>query len=573
MRTHSVGAAEFRELAAGYGTAAGIATLLAAQVSRRLLMLRSIVDTVGAPRLGEALGLLSEAQERAPRAFFETIAAPAFGTWAVLALRDRNGVIAEQLGTFAVSAAIRAGLDYSIDLPAVDGGVYVPGLGRATVTEPWVTARGKAGGHRIGDVALPGDLSAETADWQALRRLTATADGQRREVLLDDLDPWRGNHGLSAAGRCDAEVVARWQELVDEAWEVLVRHHARYAEAIGTGLRTIVPLNVPSSGNSVNATSLWAFGSVSLTLPAGALGLASSLLHEFQHAKLGALLDLVPMYEDDGERRFYAPWRDDPRPLGGVLQGVYAFLGVTDFWRVQRDTLEGRAADFAAFEFVRWRDQVRQVLETLEREDAFTPAGRAFVAGLRQTLNAWLGIAAPADLLELAAETAEDHRVGWRLRNVLVEPDDAAQLASAWLAGGAAHWPVRSRIVARDVVARARNARLDLAVLRLSDPDGFEGTCARPAEDAFVRGDYAVAAAEYRERIAADPDDQAGWSGLAMACRHTQPQTRLWAATPELPFAVHRAVRAAGGAPPDPLAVARWLAAAADQVGGGSTTQ
>jgi HEXXH motif-containing protein len=32
-------------------------------------------------------------------------------------------------------------------------------------------------------------------------------------------------------------------------------------------------------------------------------------------------------------RRCYAPWREDLRPISGFLQGTYAFLGVSGFWR------------------------------------------------------------------------------------------------------------------------------------------------------------------------------------------------------------------------------------------------
>jgi uncharacterized protein len=62
-----------------------------------------------------------------------------------------------------------------------------------------------------------------------------------------------------------------------------------------------------------------------------------TLTHEIQHVKLGALLDLVTLTLPDDGRRYYAPWRDDPRPLGGLLHGVYAYLGVTEFWRRQRN--------------------------------------------------------------------------------------------------------------------------------------------------------------------------------------------------------------------------------------------
>ena len=62
--------------------------------------------------------------------------------------------------------------------------------------------------------------------------------------------------------------------------------------------------------------------------------LASVLVHECQHAKLNAVLDLIPLSRPD-QARYYAPWREDPRPLGGLLHGAYAYLGVSDFWRVQ----------------------------------------------------------------------------------------------------------------------------------------------------------------------------------------------------------------------------------------------
>jgi len=36
---------------------------------------------------------------------------------------------------------------------------------------------------------------------------------------------------------------------------------------------------------------------------------------------------------DSGCQSFYVPWRTDPRPGGGLLQDVYAHLGMTEFWR------------------------------------------------------------------------------------------------------------------------------------------------------------------------------------------------------------------------------------------------
>lgn len=61
------------------------------------------------------------------------------------------------------------------------------------------------------------------------------------------------------------------------------------------------------------------------------------MAHELQQLKRSALLDVAALTEPD-DRRCYAPWRDDPRPVSGLLQGAYAFLGVSSFRRTRRRT-------------------------------------------------------------------------------------------------------------------------------------------------------------------------------------------------------------------------------------------
>ncbi|HJP78061.1 MAG TPA: HEXXH motif-containing putative peptide modification protein [Pseudonocardiaceae bacterium] len=38
-------------------------------------------------------------------------------------------------------------------------------------------------------------------------------------------------------------------------------------------------------------------------------------------------MHLTELYEPDPRERIYVPWREDPRPFSGALQGVYAFSG------------------------------------------------------------------------------------------------------------------------------------------------------------------------------------------------------------------------------------------------------
>ncbi|MEV7964474.1 HEXXH motif-containing putative peptide modification protein [Sphaerisporangium sp. NPDC088356] len=61
------------------------------------------------------------------------------------------------------------------------------------------------------------------------------------------------------------------------------------------------------------------------------------------------------MYRRDSRERFLTLWRDDPRPIGGVVQGVYAFFGVTAFWRALTHHGKGNTKYRAEFEFGYWR--------------------------------------------------------------------------------------------------------------------------------------------------------------------------------------------------------------------------
>jgi HEXXH motif-containing protein len=60
---------------------------------------------------------------------------------------------------------------------------------------------------------------------------------------------------------------------------------------------------------------------------------ADALCHEGSHTRLGLLLHLDALLEDDGAAIHPSPWRQDPRPLKGLLNGVHAFVNVCEFYR------------------------------------------------------------------------------------------------------------------------------------------------------------------------------------------------------------------------------------------------
>ena len=111
--------------------------------------------------------------------------------------------------------------------------------------------------------------------------------------------------------------------------------------------------------------------------------MAETLVHEFQHIKLCGLMDMLPLIEPSGERG-YAPWREDPRPMGGILQGLYAFVGIVRFWDAQRRLeTEPDGGLRANVLYERWRLAIEFVAGPLLDKGCLTPAGVRFVSVLR----------------------------------------------------------------------------------------------------------------------------------------------------------------------------------------------
>jgi uncharacterized protein len=167
--------------------------------------------------------------------------------------------------------------------------------------------------------------------------------------------------------------------MLRRAWRLLVRWHWTTAEEVAAAVRVLTPLTPPEQGLR-SATSTETFGAIGMSTPPDEHALAVSLAHEAQHAKLGALTDVVALTKPDDGSRYYAPWREDPRPVTGLLHGVYAHLGVAGYWRRQRVHERGDSALRAHTEFARWRDASVLAARTLAASGRLTSEGELFVA-------------------------------------------------------------------------------------------------------------------------------------------------------------------------------------------------
>jgi len=107
-------------------------------------------------------------------------------------------------------------------------------------------------------------------------------------------------------------------------------------------------------------------------------------VHEFQHTKLGAVLDLIDLVDPNTSDRLTVGWRPDPRPIEAALQGAYAHLAIADIWRrrSERDpALRPR--------YTMYRDWTAEAIAALRAGDWLTPPGRHFTGRMAETALAY----------------------------------------------------------------------------------------------------------------------------------------------------------------------------------------
>ncbi|WP_217182353.1 HEXXH motif-containing putative peptide modification protein [Streptomyces sp. AC495_CC817] len=220
---------------------------------------------------------------------------------------------------------------------------------------------------------------------RAWHRVEAVCDGAALELRLADQGPFRESHGHELAEPLSPGQVREWTRALDAAWTVLVRRHPWHAQTIAAGLTTVVPLLPHPDGTEVSSAARRAFGAVAASLPDDPVLLALTLVHEFLHVQLGALLDLLPLHGPPTEARYHAPWRPDQRPAGALLQGTYAHLGVTDFWRTE--LASGTGGERARREYDTWRGHTDAAAHTLLASGELLPVGERFVTELREAVR------------------------------------------------------------------------------------------------------------------------------------------------------------------------------------------
>ncbi|MFD7732893.1 FxsB family cyclophane-forming radical SAM/SPASM peptide maturase [Kitasatospora phosalacinea] len=393
--------AHLGELALGLGGATAVGALGKAQLE----LSRRLVAAVGAAGNSPAWQLLAQTDRTAPGALDAVLAHPYTRAWAVRCLGGEERADLGGLAELAAAAAARGRVEFELVLPVRAGWLHLPTLGRLrTDGRSEAVLRGDADGLSCGEHTVRWDRPGDHL-WQPVRRVALPG----WTLALEDTDPQRDSHQWAAAERLSDAELLDWTGALNEAWELLGRDLPEYAAGIAAGLGTVTPLAPGPDGRDVSAAARQAYGAVGIARPTTGPVLALLLAHEFQHVKLGAVLDLYDLYDPADERLYYAPWRPDPRPLEGLLQGTYAHLAVAAYWasRVRvLDGVRGGAADAARRHLATWRAHTAGAIGTLADSGSLTPLGERFAEGMRTALAPALAVPVGAAAERAAAEAA-----------------------------------------------------------------------------------------------------------------------------------------------------------------------
>jgi HEXXH motif-containing protein len=558
---------------AGPVDASAMGALWDGQYSRRLLLLKILRESLSGPAeagnrrtLDEAWHILVEAEKHAPDVVRQILLYPSVGTWLVRAIRRIRGIVHDDvpiwvdmgyLSSIAVAAAVRAGIDVRTTVPVWHGRINLPTVGQFEVAEDDSTRVVRL---RAKDSTVFLESGDEIWNSVAVRSIPlrlhhSTAGGHTIRWTLDDTDPYRKFDSLSPPERLGSADLESWRRKLDRAWEILVEDHGDYVAEMLAADPVIVPMT--QGGGFVASSSSASFGAICVAMPETPSAMAETVLHEIQHSKLNALLDLVPLQRPGPDRLCYAPWRRDPRPLGGLLHGIYAFAGVTEYW-YRRWSSQPRPGDrTAAFHFVHHQNQVREALRALGSADELTEVGTRLLEVASARLDACDASQVSTDIRELAAALSVESRLAWRMQHLEPAADKVAQLAVQWCAGES--FPDRAVQSTLRPFHRsdAGSALVGLLVARALDPDGQTiASEARSAEREFVDHGGAEAMPAFANRVREDPDDDGGWIGLLLSMTvHGGDEPP----PPEVVSATYRRIATIGGTPPDPVTLVEWF--------------
>ena len=176
-------------------------------------------------------------------------------------------------------------------------------------------------------------------------------------------------------------------DLLQETWPELRSEILRVNRHVVSYIDSASPAVVSSFSNNGVPGALYVCRTVGGS-PISLGDLLDSIVHEHSHQKLYLLEALCPLYDPRHDVAYPSPWKQELRPIGGLLHGFFVFGVVARFWL----RLVGGPhplAGYAARRVGEIQAQVEQARLVLEAHAPFTSAGkRLFTATQRLRIPA-----------------------------------------------------------------------------------------------------------------------------------------------------------------------------------------
>jgi len=181
----------------------------------------------------------------------------------------------------------------------------------------------------------------------------------------------------------------KWLSSLEEAWFWINSCSTLLASEILMGVQSLVPVHSHAIDVHRSQTFREIPGLLILSWMSDTSVIVEALVHEYHHHKLNALLNLDPIIvEGSPEEIYYSPWRDDPRPLSGILQGIYVFQAVLEFWHkilttdipvLQEKRLQQRV--YTA------KQQLQTALQVLKTNAEFSLVGQGLIEAIEENID------------------------------------------------------------------------------------------------------------------------------------------------------------------------------------------
>jgi HEXXH motif-containing protein len=209
---------------------------------------------------------------------------------------------------------------------------------RRVIEVPSGATRAEFGSRTIGfrgpDLALDVDLC-DADDPPRLFAITdqlslATVD--QNPLAMSEAHPDKQGNAVDLGGR----PISEWTRALADALQLIGQTMPDLRREIDLFLQLVIPVGWHEQQH-LSASYQEVIGTVYMSLHPQLMTMVEATIHEFQHNKLHALLELDPLLDNAFSPLYSSPVRPDPRPLQGILLAVHAFQPVARLYQLMRE--------------------------------------------------------------------------------------------------------------------------------------------------------------------------------------------------------------------------------------------